>query len=77
MPKAFLSPLEGTYLAWLNVSYLGIEDEKLVDFFAEKTGIVPSAGYVFGEEGKGFIRLDIAVPESVLSEALERIKAVL
>ena len=77
MPKAFLSPMEGTYLAWLNVSFLGIEDEKLVDFFAEKTGIVPSAGYVFGEEGRGFIRLDIAVPESVLKEALERIKNIL
>ena len=77
MPEAYLSPLEGTYLAWLNVSHLGIEDEKLVDFFAENAGIVPSAGYVFGEEGKGFIRLDIAVPESVLTEALERIKSVL
>lgn len=77
MPEAFLSPLEGTYLAWLNVSALGIEDEKLVDFFAEKAGLVPSAGYVFGEEGKGFIRLDIAVPESVLTDALERMKNIL
>lgn len=77
MPTAFLAPLEGTYLAWLDVSFLGIEDEKLVDFFAEKTGIVPSAGYAFGEEGKGFIRLDIAVPEGVLRDALERIRAVL
>ncbi len=77
MPEAFLAPLEGTYLAWLDVSFLGIEDDKLVEFFAEKTGIIPSAGFVFGEEGRGFIRLDIAVPESVLKEALERIKNIL
>lgn len=77
MPEAFLAPLEGTYLAWLDVSFLGVDDDKLVEFFAEKTGIIPSAGYVFGDEGKGFIRLDIACPESVLKEALERMKAVL
>ncbi len=77
MPKAFLSPLEGTYLVWLDVSFLGIEDEKLVEFFAEKTGIIPSAGFVFGDEGKGFIRLDIACPESVIVDALERMKGIL
>ena len=31
-------------------------------------------GYVFGPEGEGFERINIACPRSILAEALERIK---
>lgn len=73
-PKCFVADLEGTYLAWIDVSSLGLKDSEIVDYFVEKVGITPSAGYVFGDEGKGFIRLNIACPETVLREALERMK---
>lgn len=75
VPKAYIAKHEGTYLAWLNVSFLGLEEDELERFFVQKVGIVPTMGTWFGEEGRGFVRLNIAVPKSVLEEVLERFKA--
>lgn len=71
LPEVWMSDAEGTYLAWIDVSALGIPDEELVSTFVEKVGIIPSEGKVFGDEGSGFIRLNIAVPEVILMRALE------
>ena len=75
IPQAFIAKHEGTYLAWLNVSFLGLEEEELERFFTEKVKIVPTMGTWFGNEGEGFVRLNIAVPKSVLEEVLERFRA--
>ncbi len=40
-------------------------------------GIVPSMGSAFGEEGSGFIRLNLGCPVEVLADALVRLKAAL
>lgn len=71
MPAVKQYELEGTYLAWLDVSVLNIPDEKIVEYIAEKAGIVVNNGGWFGEEGNGFIRLNIAVPQSVLMNSLQ------
>lgn len=75
LPLSFMAKHSGTYLAWINVSFLNMEENELKRFFYEKVKIVPSFGTWFGEEGKGFIRLNIAVPKSVLKNTLERFKA--
>lgn len=68
--------LEGTYLMWLDVSSLGIPDNEIVKYFADKAGVVVNNGGWFGEEGLGFIRINIAIPKEKLIELLERIKKV-
>ncbi len=74
LPQVKLYDLEGTYLVWLDVSCLGIDDDKIAEYFAKNAGIVPNSGGWFGENGKGFIRLNIAIPQIVLLDSLNAIK---
>lgn len=72
-----LSPLQGTYLAWLDCRALGLGDRELREFFIHEAGLGLSAGLGFGREGSGFMRLNFAVPSSVLEEALGKISRAL
>ncbi len=74
LPQIKLFDREGTYLAWLDMSALGMDDISLEKFMIDKCGIIPDPGYWFGEEGKGFTRLDIAVPKEILKKALIELK---
>lgn len=74
IPQIKQFDLEGTYLVWLDVSSLNVPDDKIVQFFADNARIVVNSGGWFGDEGLGFIRLNIAVPKSVLLTALENLK---
>jgi cystathionine beta-lyase len=65
---------EGTYLLWIDCKELGMSCEEMESFFAHKAKVGLNQGYIFGEEGKGFVRLNIAYPRSVLKECLERIE---
>lgn len=73
LPKVKIYPLQGTYLAWLDFrsySYHFKDLEKKMinaDLYLDE-------GYLFGQEGEGFERINIACPTSVLLEALERLK---
>lgn len=73
LPQIKLYDREGTYLAWLDMSALQMQDEELEKFLIDKCGIIPDPGYWFGEEGKGFMRLDIAVPKKALQTALQEL----
>lgn len=74
IPSIKTFELEGTYLAWLDVSAYNIPDAEVQRFFAENAGVVANYGGWFGKEGEGYIRLNIAVPRAVLASALERMK---
>jgi cysteine-S-conjugate beta-lyase len=51
-----------------------LSGKELLTKFVEQANVLPSEGSIFGREGEGFIRLNIACPRSVLIDALERIK---
>lgn len=74
MPMIKVSPLEGSYLAWLDCRSMGLTDDELKSFFMDKAGLALNPGYSFGEEGKGFMRFNFACPRSVLERALSKIK---
>lgn len=74
LPELSVAKHEGTYLAWVNVSSLGLGEKELKELLGEKAGIIPSFGSWFGEEGEGFIRLNVAVPSEALLSALERLE---
>ncbi|MCL2219778.1 MAG: pyridoxal phosphate-dependent aminotransferase [Chitinispirillia bacterium] len=64
-------PLEGTYLAWVDFSSMGLPQKDLDDFMANKVGLWLSSGTTFGiDEGVGFQRINIAAPRSVIVRAL-------
>lgn len=68
---------DGTYLMWLDCRSLGLNDAALKRFFVEDAGVGLSPGISFGEQGSGFMRLNIGCPRAVLAEVLRRIEAAL
>lgn len=77
MPQIRLSVLEGTYLAWMDFRELGMCEEEREDMIVDRAGLWLDTGSMFGKEGEGFERINIACPRSVLEEALERLEGVL
>ena len=74
-PQIHVIPLEGTYLQWLDCRRLGLPYKELEKFMAEEAYIFTDEGYVFGEPGEGFERINLACPTWVLKEALDRMDA--
>ena len=70
-------PVEGTYLAWLDFRRTGIEAGALEDFLLDEARLRLENGAIFGEEGRGFARMNLACPRPLLEEALGRLEAAL
>jgi cystathionine beta-lyase len=66
------APLEATYLAWLNVSALGLADP-VAHFEAHGVGL--SDGRFFGAKPGDYVRLNFGCPRATLDEALRRFAA--
>lgn len=73
LPKVTMTRLEGTYLVWLDFRAYGLSDEELERRLLEEAGVWLDSGRMFGREGEGFQRINIACPRSLLQEALDRI----
>ena len=65
---------QGTYLMWLDMRGLGMNDEELDKFLCDECGIIQDPGFWFGEAGVGFTRLNVACPRSVLENVLNKLK---
>ncbi len=77
IPKAAFKVPEGTYLAWVDMNAYTDDDVDLVRHLTTEGRVFVEAGSAFGTEGKGFIRMNIACPRSLLEEGLRRISSVL
>ena len=73
MPGVRLIEPEGTYFLWLDFRKLGLEKEELNRLIIEKAGLWLDAGEIFGSEGAGFQRINMACPRATLEEALKRL----
>lgn len=71
LPEVKVSKPEGTFLMWLDFSALG--DHSRINEALIKNNVMLVDGLIFGEEGKGYLRLNIGCPKSVLTEGLNRI----
>ena len=76
MPRVKVTPLDATYLMWLDCRALGLEQQALLDALAA-AHVKVNDGLFFGELGRGFIRLNIGCPRSQLERALAQMKTVL
>lgn len=63
-----------TYLLWLDIRSLPENGAGFCRFLREKTGLILSSGEIYGQAGKGFLRMNLACPESVLEDGLARLK---
>lgn len=73
LPQIDMVEPEGTYLLWLDCRAMGLNDKQLKEFFVQKAGVGLSPGILFGEQGSGFMRMNIGAPRSVIAQALENI----
>jgi len=64
---------QASFLVWLDCSGLGLTHEQLMDLFVNKAGLALNDGATFGEAGTGFMRLNVATPRAVLTDALQRL----
>lgn len=74
LPKIKLIYPEGTYLLWLNFNELNLSDDKIEDIMLNEAKLWLDNGKMFGEIGKGFQRLNVALPREKLKWALENMQ---
>ena len=74
LPEFTVTPLEGTYLAWIDMRPLEPDHKALTEFLVEKAMIADNDGEMFGSAGEGFRRWNLALPESELHAALTRLE---
>lgn len=73
LPRIKLIEPDGTYLLWLDCRGMGMNDNQLKQFFVQEAGVGMSPGVMFGEQGSGFMRMNIGAPRSIIAQALEKI----
>jgi cystathionine beta-lyase len=72
LPGIRVSPLEATYLAWINFSALGLDDKELMKLMVKDAGLALLDGPRFGAGGSQYLRMNIAAPRSVVERALNQ-----
>jgi bifunctional pyridoxal-dependent enzyme with beta-cystathionase and maltose regulon repressor activities len=75
LPGVKLYPMEGTYLAWADFRALGMGEKELESFLRERAHMFTDEGYSFGQEGSGFERFNLALPEKALRRQLDMLLA--
>lgn len=72
-PKIKVVRPQASYLVWLDCREMGLSQAALNDFFVTSARLALNDGAMFGQEGVGFMRLNVASPRSVIEEALRRL----
>ena len=73
LPEIKLTEPEGTYLLWLDFKSLGMKEEQLKDLVENKAKLWLDSGAMFGPDGEGFERINIACPREILKQALTQL----
>lgn len=74
IPEISVVKSDATYLLWLDISKTGMESTRFAAEIRERTGLFLTAGSVYGEAGKNFLRMNIACPKATLEDGLNRLK---
>ncbi|HBC5673810.1 TPA: MalY/PatB family protein [Citrobacter koseri] len=61
---------QSTYLAWIDLRALNIDDHALQDALIHQQKVAIMPGYTYGEEGRGFVRLNAGCPRSKLEKGV-------
>lgn len=74
IPQIHLIEPEGTYLLWLDFRTLGLTEAQRVDLIEKKAHLWVDSGAMFGVDGEGFERINIACPRVTLKQALDQLR---
>lgn len=72
LPQAVLTPLEATYLGWLDLRAYGFHEDELMRRTIA-AGVQFTGGRFFGEQGDGFLRINIGCPRRNITEGIHRL----
>ncbi len=73
MPRVKIADLQGTYLPWFDMNAYGLSNDEIIKKVEKSAKIWLDEGTLFGDEGSGFIRFNIACPREVVVEAMNRL----
>ena len=65
---------QASFLVWLDCRALELNHNQLVSLFIQKAHLALNDGEMFGEEGRGFMRMNVAVPRSIRKQALDQLR---
>ncbi|MBR4035456.1 MAG: aminotransferase class I/II-fold pyridoxal phosphate-dependent enzyme [Oscillospiraceae bacterium] len=74
MPLITVSPLEGTFVAWLDCRKLNLSDKEIEHFFMDDALLWADWGEEYGPGGSGFVRMNIATTREKMETALNNLK---
>ena len=72
LPQAVLTPLEATYLGWIDLRAYGFHEDELMRRTIA-AGVQFTGGRFFGEQGDGFLRINIGCPRRNITEGIHRL----
>jgi cystathionine beta-lyase len=70
LPAVIPMKPEATYLLWVDCRQLGLEANEMKELMFKRAKVAFSEGSVFGLEGNGYLRINLACPRAILQEAL-------
>lgn len=74
LPHITVLPLQGTYLVWLDVSAYRKSADLIAGALIQKEKLWLNAGTMYGKNGEGFLRINIACSRALLVDGLHRLK---
>lgn len=77
LPGIRLVEPEGTYLLWLDFRALGLSEAEREDLIVNRARLWLDSGAMFGADGEGFERINIACPRKTLEQALSQLREAL
>lgn len=72
-PKIKAIRPEASYLVWLDCRELELSQKDLNEFFVDKAHLALNDGEMFGKEGIGFMRLNVASPRCIIEKAMKQL----
>lgn len=74
IPKIKVTPLEGTYLVWLDFGAFKLETKQVGEIIENKAKLWLDEGEMFGPAGADFQRINIACSRTLLKRAFKQLK---
>lgn len=71
-PKVWVADLEGTYLCWFDCRCFGMPGKKLAEYLQKEAKLFFDDGFIFGDAGDGFERINLACTRQTLEHSLDR-----
>ena len=74
LPDITLIEPEGTYLVWLDLRKLGLTEQQQRQLIVQDAKLWLDTGTLFGQDGEGFERINIACPRATIEQAMQRLE---